>query len=111
MGDGPMANLLRVIRDAGDARLTSKQIYERAVEANAGVRSRRHAKDLLNWMKKIDRVQTWGPEGGKGKSWVFSLTARGEKHVAKIEAAAARENGMIEGAEGTAEPRRERGIE
>jgi len=107
-----MANLLRVIRDAGDARLTSKQIYERAVDANAGVRSRRHAKGLLNWMKKIDRVQTWGPEGGKGKSWVFSLTARGEKHVAKIEAAslAARESGWS-GAEKTAEPRRERGIE
>ena len=38
--DGPMANLLRLIRDAGDDHPTVSQLYERAVETDAGVRSR-----------------------------------------------------------------------
>ena len=85
-----MANLLRLIRDAGDDHPTVTQLYERAVETDAGVRSRRHMKGLLNWMKKIDRVRTSTPppdKPGKGKNWVFALTERGEKHIEAIDAA------------------------
>ena len=91
VGDGPMANLLRLIRDAGDDHPTVSQLYERAVETDAGVRSRRHMKSLLNWMKKIQRVRTTTPspdKPGKGKNWVFALTERGEKHIEAVDAAA-----------------------
>ena len=56
VGDGPMASLLRIVRD-GEG-MTVAQLYERATSDGVRVHSRRHMKGLLNWMKKIGRVRT-----------------------------------------------------
>lgn len=94
VGDGPAAHLLRLIRDAGDDHPTVAELYARASEDPAvGVRSRRHMKSLLNWMRKQQRVQTRNPppeKPGRGKNWVFQLTEKGEAHIGKIDAAMGR---------------------
>ena len=99
VGDGPAANLLRIIRDSPTANdgVTGapdvKELYETATELNVKVNSRRHMKSLLKWMKKIGRVQTapppLGPSGAwqRNKNFSFSLTAKGAEHIARIDRA------------------------
>lgn len=93
VGEGPMANLLRIIRDAPRTPNTN-DIYTAATEEKVGVHSRRHMKGLLNCMRKLGRIQTRPPserepgeEKGKAKNFVFSLTEKGAMHIAKIDQA------------------------
>lgn len=87
VGEGPAANLLRIIRDAEEGATPNvTYLYNKAVEAQAGVHSRTHMKGLLNWMRKIGRVRALPPEG-KGKHFSFSLTEKGAQHIAKIDQA------------------------
>jgi len=94
VGDGPAAHLLRLIRDAGEDHPTVAELYAKASEdPSIGVRSRRHMKSVLLWMRKRRRVQTRNPPGekpGRGKNWVFQLTEEGETHIGKIDAAMGR---------------------
>ena len=94
VGDGPAAHLLRFIRDAGEDHPTVHELYAQASEdETSGVRSRRHMKTLLSWMRKQQRVQTRNPppeKPGKGKNWVFQLTEKGQEHILKIDGAMGR---------------------
>ena len=94
VGDGPAAHLLRLIRDAGEDHPTVSELYAKASEdPSVGVRSRRHMKGMLSWMRRQQRVQTGNPppeKPGKDKNWVFQLTEKGQAHIGKIEAAMGR---------------------
>ncbi len=94
VGDGPAAHLLRLIRDAGEDHPTVSELYAKASEdPSVGVRSRRHMKGMLSWMRRQQRVQTRNPppeKPGKDKNWVFQLTEKGQAHIGKIEAAMGR---------------------
>ena len=94
VGDGPAAHLFPFIRDAGEDHPTVHELYAQASEdETSGVRSRRHMKTLLSWMRKQQRVQTRNPppeKPGKDKNWVFQLTEKGQAHIGKIEAAMGR---------------------
>ena len=96
---GPMAGLLRVLRD--DGALTTRELFDRAVERDVPTHSMRHMKGLLAKMKAIDRVKTTPPvavsasgeEGaaraGRGKrargNYTFSITETGMKHIEKLD--------------------------
>jgi len=88
VGEGPMAHLLRIIRDAPGP-LTTGEVYDKAVEREVKVHSRRHMKGLLGQMKKIERVDSNAPprgdNGKRAKNFIWSLTSRGALHIWKIE--------------------------
>jgi len=88
---GPMAGLLRVLRDAPG--LTSKELFERATAADVQTRSMRHMKGLLAKMKAIDRVKTTPPVQGEGKrrgrgNFTYNITEVGAKYVERLDGAA-----------------------
>ena len=88
---GPMAGLLRVLRDAPG--LTSKELFERATAADVQTRSMRHMKGLLSKMKAIDRVKTTPPMQGEGKrrgrgNFTYDITEVGAKYVERLDGAA-----------------------
>ena len=93
--------MLRILRDA-EKPLSVAQIYASVEERDKfreaqGVRSKRHMKGLLRWMRSIRRVYALPAKkafeedivslraSGKGHH-VFKLTEKGEKHIAKIDA-------------------------
>lgn len=96
---GPMAGLLRVLRD--DGALTTRELFDRAVERDVPTRSMRHMKGLLAKMKAIDRVTTTPPgaasasgeegavQAGRGRrargNYTFSITETGMKHIEKLD--------------------------
>jgi hypothetical protein len=92
-GRGPMAGLLRVLRDEGA--MTARALFERATALGVGTRSMRHMKGLLNKMKAIDRVATHAPgegvgDAGGGKrrgrgNFTFSVTEAGRAHADKLD--------------------------
>lgn len=96
---GPMAGLLRVLRD--DGALTTRELFDRAVEREVPTRSMRHMKGLLAKMKAIDRVKATPPgavsasgeegavQAGRGRrargNYTFSITETGMKHIEKLD--------------------------
>lgn len=90
---GPMAGLLRVLRDEGA--MTTRALFERAVARGVGARSMRHVKGLLHKMKAIDRVSTSPPGAGdrdasgarrRGRgNFTFNVTEAGRAHVDKLD--------------------------
>ena len=110
VSDGPMAQLLRIVRDApaGEG-LTVSQLYERATSDGVGVHSRRHMKGLLQWMKKIGRVRTVPTTNAqgkiiRGKNYSFHITEVGETHIAKIDEAAGVDRAPVNPPEPLASP-------
>lgn len=98
---GPMAGLLRVLRD--DGALTTRELFDRAVERDVPTHSMRHMKGLLAKMKAIDRVKATPPgaasgasgeegavvQAGRGRrargNYTFSITETGMKHIEKLD--------------------------
>lgn len=92
---GPMAGLLRALRDHGE--MTTRELFERATASGTQTHSMRHAKGLLKKMKELDRVRARPPksEGGEGVgrrkgrgNFTYSITERGLAHVEKLDRAA-----------------------
>ena len=86
------ANLLRILRES-DGPMNIAQIYEKAVEREAGVHSKRHMKGLLLHMRRLARIKAQPPAVGDGElkskkrvNWVFTITQQGENHVNKLDA-------------------------
>lgn len=88
---GPMAGLLRILRDDGD--MSGKELYERAVACGVPTRSMTHMKSLLQKMKSIERVKTKPPVSEDGKSgkgrrrgnYTYEITDRGIRHVDELD--------------------------
>ena len=92
---GPMAGLLRALRDHGE--MTTRELFERATASGTPTHSMRHAKGLLKKMKDLDRVQTRPPKSEDGVvsgrrkargNFTYSITERGLAHIEKLDRAA-----------------------
>ena len=95
---GPMAGLLRVLRD--DGALTTRELFDRRPSSRTPTHSMRHMKGLLAKMKAIDRVKTTPPvavsasgeegrrarEEGTRAGKLYAVNHRdGMKHIEKLD--------------------------